>query len=73
VKIRVTIDPQTKQLYTRGDLAGRTQSLTDIIGISLFVMFVGIWWEKAALFYLVIPVYLLYALITKCLPFLMMN
>ena len=42
-----------------GDLRGKHSVLVDLIGISAFVSFIGVWWSKACLIYLVIPAYVI--------------
>lgn len=69
--IKVTKEPgETKKFTTKGDLRGRHSIYIDLLGVSLAVMFIGVWWDKASLVFLVIPGYLLYYVVEKTLQWL---
>lgn len=59
-----------KQYVARGNLSGRDGHLLDVVGVGLIVQFVGIWWDQAAYFFILIPGFIVYTFVRKVLNWL---
>jgi len=68
--IRVYKNPNDKHFSTNGDLKTHGAVFIDLIGVSLLVQFVGVWWENAGWLFLVIPFYFIYYIVKKLLSWL---
>lgn len=60
LKYAGTVRDETKQgiVYKpRGDLRGKHAAIVDLMGISAIVSLIGVWWSKACIIYIIIPIY----------------
>ena len=65
---RVKYDPEKKQVSAKGDL--RKSPILDALGVSMIVVFIGIWWCKASWIFILFPIMFLFTLLQKLLGFL---
>ena len=70
--IRVMKD-KNNQFVTTGNLKEHGAILIDLIGISLLVQFVGVWWSKASWILLIVPVYVVYNFVKKLVSWLQLG
>ena len=66
----IRVRKEGNKYVTGGNLAGRNTHLLDVIGVGLIVQFIGIWWDKAAYFFLLIPAFIVYTFVKKVLNWL---
>lgn len=60
IRVQSVVEGNSKKYVTQGDLKGRHAILIDLLGVSMFVQILAIWWSKATVFYLVVPGYIIY-------------
>lgn len=60
IAVKSVVENNSKKFVTSGDLRGRHAILIDLLGVSMFVQILAIWWSKATVFYLVVPGYIIF-------------